>query len=123
MCIRDSDLAVKTYNRLFEQGIDEATLTSAKNYVKGQFPPEYETAGSLAGLLTQMYLYNLNDSYINDFEKKVDELTVQQANEIIKQYFPKNNLQFVMIGKASEIRDVVKKYGKVIEKELSEDSF
>ena len=43
------DLAVKTYSRLFEKGIDEATLKSAKNYVKGQFPPDYETAGSLAG--------------------------------------------------------------------------
>jgi predicted Zn-dependent peptidase len=117
------DLAIKTYNRLFEQGIDEATLTSAKNYVKGQFPPGYETAGSLAGLLTQMYVYDLNDSYINDFEKQVDELTVTKANEIIKKYFPKDNLQFVMIGKASEIRDIVKKYGKVDEKELSEDSF
>lgn len=117
------DLAIKTYNRLFEQGIDEATLTSAKNYVKGQFPPDFETAGSLAGLLTQMYVYDLSDSYINDFEKNVDDLTVAKAKEIIKKYFPKDNLQFVMIGKASEIRDIVKKYGKVIEKELSEDSF
>ncbi|QQS36457.1 MAG: insulinase family protein [Ignavibacteriales bacterium] len=117
------DLALKTYNKLFEQGIDEATLTSAKNYVKGQFPPDFETAGSLAGLLTQMYVYDLSDSYINDFEKNVDELTVAKANEIIKKYFPKDNLQFVMIGKASEIKDIVKKYGKVVEKELSEDSF
>jgi predicted Zn-dependent peptidase len=117
------DLAIKTYNKLFEKGIDEATLTSAKNYVKGQFPPEFETAGSLAELLTQMYVYNLNDSYINDFEKKVDELTVEKTKEIIKKYFPKDNLQFVLIGKASEIKDIVKKYGKVIEKELSEDSF
>ena len=49
------DLALKTYNRLFEKGLDEETLLSAKNYVKGQFPPEYETAGSLAGFLTQKY--------------------------------------------------------------------
>jgi zinc protease len=51
------DLALKTYNRLFEKGIDEETLLSAKNYVKGQFPPDYETAGSLAGFLTQKYIH------------------------------------------------------------------
>ena len=56
------DLAIKTYNRLFEKGIDEATLKSAKNYVKGQFPPGYETAGSLAGFLTQKFIYGLEDS-------------------------------------------------------------
>lgn len=117
------DLALKTYNRLFEKGIDEATLKSAKNYVKGQFPPEYETSGSLAGFLTQKYIYGLDDSYINNFEKAVDGMTVKKANEIINKYFPKNNLQFVLIGKASDIREIANKYGKVIEKNLSEDGF
>ena len=117
------DLALKTYNRLFEKGIDEATLKSAKNYVKGQFPPDYETAGSLAGFLTQKYIYGLDDSYINDFEKVVDGLTVEKANEIIKKYFPKDNLQFVLIGKADDIREIAKKYGKVTEKNISEDEF
>ena len=117
------DLALKTYNRLFEKGIDEATLKSAKNYVKGQFPPEYETSGSLAGFLTQKYIYGLDDSYINNFEKAVDGMTVQKANEIINKYFPKNNLQFVLIGKAGDIREIAKKYGKVTEKNVSEDEF
>ena len=117
------DLAIKTYNKLFEKGIDEATLKSAKNYVKGQFPPEYETAGSLAGFLTQKYIYGLEDSYINDFEKTVDGMTVESANEIIKKYFPKDNLQFVLIGKGDDIRNIAKKYGKVIEKNISEDGF
>ncbi|MCA2004595.1 MAG: insulinase family protein [Ignavibacterium sp.] len=117
------ELALKTYNRLFEKGIDEATLTSAKNYVKGQFPPDYETSNSLASFLIQKYFFGLDDSYINDFEKKVDELDVIRANEIVKKYFPKENLQFVLIGKADAIREIAKKYGKVIEKNLSEDGY
>lgn len=117
------DLALKTYNRLFEKGIDETTLSSAKNYVKGQFPPNYETSGSLAGFLTQKYVYGLDDSYINNFEKAVDEMTVEKANEIIKRYFPKDNLQFVLVGKADDIRSIAKKYGKVIEKNITEDGF
>jgi predicted Zn-dependent peptidase len=117
------DLALKTYNRLFEKGIDEETLLSAKNYVKGQFPPDYETAGSLAGFLAQKYIYGLDDSVINNFENEVNGLTVDKANELIKKYFPKENLQFVLIGRADEIRDVVSKYGKVTEKNIDEDSY
>ncbi len=117
------DLALKTYNRLFENGIDEKTLASAKSYIKGQFPPNYETSGSLAGFLTQKYIYGLEDSYINNFEKAVDEMTVEKANRIINKYFPKDNLQFVLIGKADEIRNIAKKYGRVIEKNISEDGF
>ncbi len=117
------DLALEVLNRLHTKGIDEATLTSAKNYIKGQFPPRFETSGDLADLLTKMYFYGLDDSYINDFEKKVDGMTVEKANEIIAKYFPKENLQFVLIGKADEIRDKVKKYGEVTEKNIEEDEF
>ncbi|MDT3695454.1 MAG: pitrilysin family protein [Ignavibacterium sp.] len=117
------DLALKTYNRLFDNGIDEKTLASAKSYIKGQFPPNYETSGSLAGFLTQKYIYGIEDSYINNFEKAVDEMTVTKASQIIKKYFPKDNLQFVLIGKADEIRNIAKKYGRVIEKNISEDGF
>ena len=117
------DLALKVLDRLHREGIDEETLTSAKNYMKGQFPPNYETSGDLANLLTKMFIYGLDDSYINDFEKNVDELTVENANKIIKKYFPKDKLQFVLIGRADEIRDAVKKYGKVTEKKINDDGF
>jgi predicted Zn-dependent peptidase len=117
------DLAVKTYNRLFEKGIDREILASAKNYVKGQFPPDYETAGSMAELLTKMFIFGLSDSYINDFEKNVDDLTPEKASGIISKYFSKDNLQFVLIGKADEIRETVKKYGKITERNLDEDGF
>jgi zinc protease len=117
------DLALEVLDRLHTNGVDEETLTSAKNYVKGQFPPDYETSGELADLLTTMHFYGLDDSYINDFEKNVDGMTVEKANEIIAKYFPKENLQFVLVGKADEIRDKVKKYGEVTEKKITDDGF
>jgi hypothetical protein len=46
---------MQVLDRLHTEGIDENTLASAKNYVKGQFPPRYETTGELAALLTQMF--------------------------------------------------------------------
>ncbi len=102
----------------FQKGIDEENLASAKNYVKGQFPPRYETSSQLASLLTEMFWYNIPDSYINDFEKNVDGLTVTRANQLISKYFPKDNFQFVVIGKSSEIKDILKKYGPVTERDI-----
>jgi len=117
------DLAIKTYNRLFEKGIDEATLTSAKNYIKGQFPPNYETSNQLASFFVQKFIYGLDDSYINDFEENINSLTVSETNQIIQKYFPKENLQFTIIGNASEIERVVSKYGEVIKVSIDEDKF
>lgn len=117
------DLALEVLNRIHTKGVDKETLSSAKNYVKGQFPPDYETSGDLANLLITMHFYGLDDSYINDFEKNVNGMTVENAKDIISKYFPKENLQFVLIGKADEIREKVKKYGLLTEKNIDDDGY
>jgi predicted Zn-dependent peptidase len=117
------DLALKTYQRLWNKGIDKKTLDSAKSYVKGQFPPRYETSGQLARLLATMWSQNLEDTYINDFQKNVDSLTVEKANKIAKANFPKDALQFVLIGKAEDIKEKAKEYGTVKEFDIKTFAF
>jgi predicted Zn-dependent peptidase len=70
-----------------------------------------------------MFSLGFDESFINNFQKNVDGLTVARTRQIIDQYFPKNNLQFVLIGKADTIRDQVKKYGTVTEKEIKQEGF
>lgn len=114
------DTALSVLKRL-HKGVDDNTLTSARNYVKGQFPPRYETSGQLAGLLTQMYWYNFDEAYINNFQKNVDGLTVEKAKQIIDKYFPSDKLQIVMVGKSADIRKIVEKYGPVTEVQITEE--
>lgn len=116
------DKALEVFDRL-QNGIDEKTLESARNYVVGQFPPTFETSGQLAALLNDMFIFDYDASFINDFQKNVGLVTREKAKQIIQKYFSKNDLQFLMIGKASEIREGAKKYGKVTEKEIKDDSF
>ena len=115
------DKALEVLNKLHKDGVDEQSLTSAKNYIKGQFPPRYETGGQLSGLLTQMFWYNFNESYINNFQKNVDDLTVDKAKDIIARYFPKDKLQFIMVGKSEEIKKIIEKYGPVTEVQIKEE--
>ena len=91
--------------------------------MKGQFPPDYETSAQLAGLLTEMFWYGFNESFINNFQKNVDGLTTAKSKEIINKYFPKENLQFVLIGKADEIKKIAEKYGPVTVKEIKTDGY
>ncbi|MBN1350548.1 insulinase family protein [candidate division KSB1 bacterium] len=117
------DVALEVYDKLLKQGIDQETLKSAQNYIKGQYPPDYETAGDLASLLTEMFVYDFDESFINNFQKNVDQMTVEKARHIVQTWFPKENLQFVLIGKAVEIREQVKQYGELTEKEIKADGF
>ncbi|MEI9943287.1 MAG: pitrilysin family protein [Chitinophagaceae bacterium] len=115
------DKALEVLNKLHEKGITDTSLASAKNYVKGQFPPRYETSGQLAGLLTQMFWYGFNESFINNFQKNVDGLTLDKAKQIIAQYFPKDKLQFVLVGKSADIKKIAEKYGPVTEVQITEE--
>jgi zinc protease len=117
------DLALKTYERLWNKGIDKATLDSAKAYVKGQFPPRFETSEQLASLLGDMYANNVERSQIDNFMKDVDSLTPERAKQLVDKHFPRQNLQMVLVGKASEIGKIAAKYGDVTPLEITADGF
>jgi zinc protease len=116
------DLALKTYAKLWDQGIDADTLDSAKSYVKGQFPPRYETSSDIAFLLAEMFVYDFDEAFINTFTEQVNKLNVERSKEVIAKYFPKENMQFVIVGKAVDIREQVKQYGKLIEVDIKDDT-
>jgi len=117
------DMALDVLDSLHQHGLNAQILESSKNYIKGGFPPDYETNNALSNLLTDMFFYGFDEGFINNFQKNVDGLTVEKSKEIIGKYFPKDKLQFVLVGKADEIREKVKKYGTLVEKDIKEDEF
>jgi predicted Zn-dependent peptidase len=104
------DLTLEVLGRLHERGITDDELQSVKTYIKGQFPPSIETTDQLAGRIAELEFYGLDEREINDYYAKIDALTVADARNIIKKYYPLEDLSFVIIGKADEIRSVIKKY-------------
>jgi predicted Zn-dependent peptidase len=118
------DMALDVLKRLHEKGITEEELKSAKAYIKGQFPPTIETTDQLAAFITQLELYGLDEREINNFYGKIDAMTLADARRIIKQHFPLDNLVFVLIGKASDIRTLAGKYAsKVDTRSISDPGF
>lgn len=110
------DRTLALLKRLHEKGVTEEELKSAKSYLKGQFPPTIETSDQVAALLTQLEVYGLDETEVTGYYAKVDSMTLEDARRVIKQYFPLDNLVFVLVGKASEIENVVKKYAPRVER-------
>jgi predicted Zn-dependent peptidase len=118
------DLALEQLKRLHVQGLTEEELKSAKAYIKGQFPPSIETSDQLARTIAELEFYGLDAKEIDTFYSKIDAMTLADAKRIIQQYFPLDNLVFVLIGKASEIEPVVKKYApKMDTKSITQPGF
>lgn len=116
-------LAAKTYQRLWDKGIDATTLSSAKAYVKGQYPPRFETNQQLAGLLSDMFISKVGREQIDNFIRDVDSLTPEKAKLLVNKHFPRDKLQMLLIGKAESIRGIAAKYGEVTELDISANGF
>ncbi|MGH9969991.1 MAG: M16 family metallopeptidase [Pyrinomonadaceae bacterium] len=121
---RAIDLTLEILKRLHEKGISEEELKSAKTYIKGQYPPEIETTDQLASLIAQLEFFGLDEREVNDLYAKIDAMTLTDARRIIDQYYPQDNLVFVLIGKANEIQAIARKYAPRMDtKSISEVGF
>jgi predicted Zn-dependent peptidase len=110
------DMTLDVLKRLHEKGISEDDLKSAKTYLKGQFPPEIETGDQLAGVLSDLVFNGLDEREIDTYYAKIDAASMADINRVIRQHFPLDNLVFVLVGKASDIEAVAKKYAPVVDR-------
>jgi zinc protease len=118
------DLALEVLTRYRREGMDDAMLSSAKAYVLGQFPPTLETSGQLASKLAELAFYGLEASDVDGFADAVTGASRERVLGVIQRVLPApENLTFVLIGKASAIRDTARRYGAVTEMKISDKRF
>ncbi|MBZ4418766.1 pitrilysin family protein [Myxococcus sp. RHSTA-1-4] len=121
---RAIDMAVDVLTRYRKTGMDDATLASAQAYVLGQFPPRLETGAQVASKLSELAFYGLDSSDVDDFARAVTATSREGVRAVIQRTLPApEDLTFVLIGKASAIRDVARKYGTVTEMKISDKRF
>jgi len=118
------DLALEVLERLRVSGLDTDMITSARNYIMGQFPPSLETASSLAGMFTFLERYGLDRGYIDDYGAALEAATPVSVHNVISEVYPESDdLVFVLIGDAAAIRDDIAMYGPVTEMSVTEPHF
>jgi predicted Zn-dependent peptidase len=109
------DMTLAVLQRLHEKGLTAEQLKSGRAYLKGQFPPQIETPDQLAPLLNQLDFFGLDEREINDYFRRLDAVTLQDCKRVIEQYFPREDLAFVVVGKAAEVKQGLTKYAPTIE--------
>jgi zinc protease len=118
------DLAIELLARLRNDGFDDELITSGKNYILGQFPPRLETAEQLANQFAALQAAGLDESFINDYGAAVAGAAGEDIRAVIAEVYPQvDNLVFVIIGDAEQLRDAVAKYGPVTEMPITDPRF
>lgn len=118
------DLAIELLARLRSDGFDDELITSGKNYILGQFPPRLETAEQLANQFAALQAAGLDESFINDYGAAIAGAAGEDIRAVIAEVYPQvDNLVFVIIGDAEQLRDAVAKYGLVTEMPITDPRF
>ena len=117
------DLAIATLDRLHRDGLDAATLQSARNYIAGQFAPSMETAPQLASAIAWLALYGDSRDYIDGYLGQVASATPAQVAAARAVFPASGDLVIVAIGDAAKIRTVMQGYGPVTEMKLTDPRF
>ena len=118
------DKTFEVLDRLHTHPFTDADLTSAKNYIRGTFPPSLETSPALANQLASNEVEGISRERFNAELIAEQATTRAEANRVIDNDFPtKNNYILVIVGKASEIGSIAPKYGTVTTRKISDPGY
>ncbi len=122
--IEAMDMALDLLGQLHQDGLDDDILHSAKAYRLGLFPLGLETNSQLAAALGQLRFYGEPDEKINAYGPAIAAVNTDDAKDVIARVFPPvDDVVFVLIGNAADIRDGIAKYGDVTEIAITHPSF
>jgi zinc protease len=79
--------------------MDENTLS---------LPGNWETAGAVAGSLSQMVRYGYDDDYWDKYAERIRELTLQDVTSAADKYVRPDSLVWVVVGDRRKIEDEVR---------------
>jgi len=85
------DTIIEILDDIRENGIDEEELIKTKNYVRGQRLMDDESVSSQAQTLAVLESIGLGYKYYNERDARLEAVTLEQMNEIAKEYFKKEN--------------------------------
>lgn len=94
--------------------VTEKELQTNKQNIISSFPSGFETNGQIAGQLSDIYVYNLPDSYFNNYIPNFSKITLDDVNRVANKYLTPDKMAIVIVGDKSAIAPGLSQMGKII---------
>jgi zinc protease len=98
-------------DRIREDKISPEELSLAKDYLEGVFPIRYETTSAIASALGTLAIYDLPADYYDSYRANVRDISADAVLEAARAHLYPEQLQTVIVGDASVIRESVASLG------------
>jgi len=99
---------IEEYERFCGHGVTAEELESAKKFVIGNIAFQLEGVSSVVDKLLWLRFFGYDDSYIEQFHKRMERLTLDVVNNAVKRYFSAQKLVTVIVGSASGLLEQFK---------------
>ena len=108
----------------YKEGITKEDLDFTKNALIKSNARRFETQGSLLGMLQEVSAYDLDPNYIENEEKIIGAMTLEQHRELAQKYLDESKMAYLVVGDAATQFQQFKKMGfdevKLLNKEGEE---
>jgi len=118
------DMSLDLLETLRDSGLDTPMVSSARNYIMGQFPPRLETASQLAAQFARLELFGLDADYVDGYGAALEAAAAEGIADTINEVYPSaDDVIFVVVGDATQLREALAEYGTVTELSIDEPRF
>ncbi len=88
--------------------VTKAELEYNKQSIIRRFPRTVETVGQISGGLAELYIYDLPDSYYNEYIQKINAVTLEDVNRVANKYLTPDRMAIVIVGDKAVIEPKLK---------------
>lgn len=78
-------------------------VEAARDYIAGTFPLRQETAGQVAGRISELVVYHLEDDYHDTYRDRIRAVQVEEAHAAARRHVRPEEAQVVIVGDATAV--------------------
>jgi zinc protease len=93
------------------QPLPEEEVDRARNFLAMRYPQNFQSVSNMASMLTDVVIYGLDPSYLNDYPQRVLSVSSDAVARVAREYVQPQNMTIVVVGDRSAIEDDIRALG------------
>ncbi len=106
---------LKEFQEIRDVPVPKEELDGAKRTIVGQLALRLENPAGVLAQWLQQREYGLPLDYWDTYPEKIMAVTAVDVQLVAKKYVPYDNVQIIAVGDGAKIREILKKFGPVVE--------
>lgn len=99
------DASLDVINDTLEKGITSTEMRLTTDNLKNSFPMGFASNAGINGLLGMMNFYQLPNSYLTDYVKRVDQVKLSEVNQTMQDTLKPDDFLIVTVGQEDPWKD------------------